>query len=144
MSEVEIKPPSWFTVVTILALAWNGLGVGAYIAQVTMSPEAFSALPEAQRTLMENTPAWATGAFAIAVFGGALGSLALLIRKSWAVPLLAVSLLAIAVQMYHSFFISNSFEVFGPGGLVMPLMVVVVAVYLLTLARNASNRGWIK
>lgn len=144
MSEVEIKPPSWFTVVTILALVWNGLGVGAYIAQVTMSPETFSALPEAQRALIENTPAWATGAFAIAVFGGTLGSLALLIRKSWAVPLLAVSLLAIAVQMYHSFFISNSFEVFGPGGLVMPLMVVVVAVYLLTLARNASNRGWIK
>ena len=76
MSEKKIyKTPTWFMVVAVLLLVWNLLGVMAYIMQVTMSPETLAALPDAQRQLYENTPAWATAAFAIAVSGGALGCL---------------------------------------------------------------------
>lgn len=40
------KPASWFWVVSVIALIWNAIGAMAYIAQVTMSPEAIQALPE--------------------------------------------------------------------------------------------------
>ena len=43
-------------------------------------------------------PAWVTGAFAIAVFGGALGCLALLMLKRWSTWLLLISLLAVLAQ----------------------------------------------
>ena len=135
--------PGWFRIVAGLALVWNLLGVMAYIQQVYMSPEALATLPEAQRDLMESTPAWATAAFAIAVHGGALGCLALLLRKAWAIPLLITSLAAITVQMIYAFFISNSFEVFGPGGMIMPAIVIVVAVYLVWMSRSARTKGWI-
>ena len=135
--------PRWFSIVAIVALIWNLLGVMAYIMQVTMNPETYAALPEAQRTLLESTPAWATAAFAIAVNGGALGSLALVLKKSWAVPLLMLSLLGVVVQMFHSFFISNSFEVFGPGGMIMPIMVMAIAIYLVFLSRQAKDQDWI-
>ena len=143
MSETQrSKAPKWFMIVAAVLLVWNLMGVMAYIMQVTMSPEAFAALPEAQRQLYENTPAWATAAFAIAVNGGALGCVLLLLKRNLAGLFLQLSLAGVLVQMFHSFFMSNSFEVFGPGGMIMPVMVIVIAIYLVWLAASAKNRGW--
>jgi len=139
---INNKAPGWFMIVAALALIWNLLGVMAYIMQVTMSPEAFAALPEAQRQIYENTPKWATAAFAIAVNGGALGCILLLLKRNLAGLFLQLSLAGVVVQMLHSFFMSNSFEVFGPGGLVMPVLVFVIAVYLVTLAAKAKVNRW--
>jgi len=36
----------------------------------------------------------------------------------------------------------RSFEVFGPGGMVMPVMVIVIAVYLVMLAAKAKSNKW--
>lgn len=136
------KAPIWFMVVAVILLVWNLLGVMAYLMNVTMSPEVVTALPEAQRQLYENTPTWATAAFAVAVNGGVLGCILLLLRKNLAGLVLQLSLAGVLVQMFHSFFISNSFEVFGPGGLVMPIMVIVIAIYLVWLAARAKMRRW--
>ena len=142
--QANIKPATWFMVISGLALLWNLLGVYAYVDTMTMSAQRLAELPEAQRQLMESTPAWANGAFAVAVNFGALGCLALLLKKAWAVPLLMLSLAGIVVQFYNAFFLSNSFEVFGPGGMIMPVMVFAIAVYLVVLARSAKTKGWIR
>ena len=143
MSETtRIKSPTWFMVVAVVLFIWNVLGVMAYVMQVTMSPEVMAALPDAQRELYENTPAWATAAFAVAVHGGALGCLLLILKKNLAGLLLQLSLAGVLVQMYHSFFMSKSFDVFGPGAMVMPIMVLVIAIYLVTLATKAKARKW--
>jgi hypothetical protein len=134
--------PTWFTIVAVVLLVWNFMGVMAYIAQVTMTPETLAALPEAQRQLHESTPAWATAAFAIAVNGGALGCLLLVLKRNLAGLFLQVSLAGVIVQMFHAFFMSKSFEVFGPGGLVMPVMVIVIAIYLVILAAKAKVKRW--
>jgi len=141
--ESNNKLPTSFYVISGVALAWNLLGVMAYVMQVTMTPEAMNALPEAQRMLIESTPVWATSAFAIAVNGGALGCLLLLLRQTWAYPVLIVSLAGIAVQMYHSIFIANSIEVYGPGSMIMPAMIIVVAVFLVWYAKGAKEKEWL-
>jgi surface polysaccharide O-acyltransferase-like enzyme len=110
--------------------------------QVTMSPEVMATLPDAQRELYENTPTWATAAFAVAVHGGALGCLLLILKKNLAGLLLQLSLAGVLVQMYHSFFISKNFDVFGPGAMVMPVMVIIIAIYLVRLAAKAKARKW--
>ncbi|MEK6781696.1 MAG: hypothetical protein AABY93_08315 [Bacteroidota bacterium] len=138
------KPVTWFWVVSGVALVWNLMGVMAYLAQVTMSPEALQVLPENERTLRESLPAWYTGAFAIAVWGGALGSVLLLLRRKLATPILILSFVGIIVQMYHSLFMSNSIEVYGPGGTVMPIMVVVIGAILIWFSRKSMANGWIK
>jgi hypothetical protein len=143
MTAESTTAPKWFKIIAITALIWNLLGVMAYIMQVTMSPEALAALPEAERLLYETVPSWATGAFAISVFGGTLGCIALFAKKASAFPLFIISLIGILTQMYHSFFMSNSFEVFGPGGAIMPVMVIVVAIYLIWLSQSAKSKGWI-
>ena len=135
--------PKSFYWIAGVALIWNLLGVGAYLSQVTMSPDALNALPEAERALYENVPAWATAAFAIAVFGGAVGCLLLLLKKALATPVLIASLLGVVVQMYHAFFVANSIEVYGPGGMIMPIMVIVIAIFLVWYSMSAKKRGWI-
>ena len=143
MSEESITTvPKWFMIVAVVLLVWNLLGVMAYIMQVMMSPETLAALPQEQRQLYENTPAWATAAFAVAVNFGALGCVLLLLRKNLAGLFLQLSLAGVLVQMFHSFFMSKSFEVFGPGGLVMPVMVIVIAIYLVVLAAKAKTDRW--
>lgn len=138
------KPATWFWIVSAIALVWNLMGVMAYIAQVTISAETLQALPDNERALYESAPTWATAAFAIAVWGGVLGSILLLIRKKWATAVLIVSFIGIVVQMIHSFFIANSFEVYGPGGLVMPVMILIFGAGLIWFSRKAEANGWLK
>jgi hypothetical protein len=139
----SIKVPTWFWVVAVIALLWNLLGCMAYVMEVTKTEEAIAALPAAEQALYAEIPAWATAAFALAVFGGALGCVALLLRKSWAVPLFVVSLIALCIQMYHSLFMIDSIAVYGPGSAVMPAMVVLIAIALLVASRRWSTRGWL-
>jgi len=137
------KPATLFWVVSIIALIWNGMGVMAYLGQVTMTPEALQDLPEAERQLVASTPAWATGAFAIAVWGGLLGSFLLLIRKKPATLVFIISFIGIVVQMIHAFLMANSIEVYGPGGLIMPIMVLGFGAYLIYFSKQSVEKGWL-
>jgi len=132
------KAPKWFMVVAAVLLVWNLFGVMAYIMQVTMSPDALAALPEAERQLYENAPAWATAAFAVAVNGGVLGCMLLLLKRNLAGLFLQLSLAGVLVQNFHAFFMSNALEVYGTGGLVMPVLVLIIAIYLVVLAAKAK------
>src|SRR5690606_8872459 len=100
-------------------------------------------LPEAEQTLYADLPAWVTAAFAIAVFGGTFGAIGLLLRKKWARIVFLISLIGIIIQMSHNFFISNNMEVYGPGALIMPIMVLVIGVYLIMFSKAAIAKGWI-
>ena len=97
------KPPVWFWIVSVVALLWNMLGVMAFVGQMMMTPDMLAQLPEAQRVQIEARPMWATIAFGIAVFGGAIGSALLLIRSRMAKGLLLASLLAVITQMSQAF-----------------------------------------
>lgn len=135
--------PKWFLGVAIAALIWNLLGVFAYIVQMMITPEALTQLTAEERALFENTPAWATGAFAVAVWGGALGSLLFLLKKKSSKIVFIISLIGILVQMVHSFFISNNFDVYGPGAMIMPIMVIIVGVGLVWLSDKGVKEGWL-
>ncbi|MBT1711213.1 hypothetical protein KK062_23415 [Fulvivirgaceae bacterium PWU5] len=137
------KPAAWFWIVSIIALLWNLLGVMAYIMHVTMTPEALAALPEQERALYTNVPVWATAAFAIAVWGSTLACVLLLIRKKLATPVFVIAFIAILIQMVHSLFISNSIAVYGPGGMVMPVMIIVIGLYMILFSRQATSKDWL-
>ncbi len=135
--------PRWFTITAVLALLWNLMGVMAFVSQMMMTPEMVAELPQAEQSFYASVPLWATIAFACAVFGGAFGSIALLMKKTVAEALLILSLIGVTVQMFHSFVISNSFQVFGPGGTIMPAMVVIIAIALVRLAGRSKINGWL-
>jgi hypothetical protein len=143
-SKVTTKPPVWFWIVSVVALLWNLMGAMAYLAQAFITDEGKAMLPADKLELMENTPAWATAAFAIAVWAGVLGCIGLLVRKKWARPVLLVSLLGILVQMAYAFFMTNAAEVYGVvEGVVMPLLLIGIGISLVLFAKSSQNKGWI-
>jgi hypothetical protein len=144
MTTTPNKPATSFWVVSALALVWNIMGVMAYLAQVMMTPEALQALSAAEQEYYKTVPAWATGAFALAVWGGALGSLLLLLRLKLATIVFIISLAGILIQMFHSFFIGHSYEIYGPGGLVMPIMILIIGIALIWYSRKVAAKGWLK
>jgi hypothetical protein len=140
----ELKIPVWFWVVAVIGLLWNAMGVMAFIQSMMMTTEALMKLSEAEQQLIKNTPAWANQAFAIAVFAGFIGCLLMIFKRKLALPILIVSLLAVLVQMYNAFFIMDSIAVFGPGGAIMPAMVIVIGILLIWLAKFAISKAWLK
>ncbi|MCB0459514.1 MAG: hypothetical protein KDC74_05810 [Flavobacteriaceae bacterium] len=139
----KTKPPVWFWIISVIALLWNAMGVNAYIQQAYKTDSFKAMYTEEQLDMIANTPAWATAAFAVAVFGGILGSLGLLLRKKWAKSLFLLSLLGIIVQMTYNLFISKAMEVYGPGAVIMPILVLVVGVFLLWYSKKAIAKKWL-
>ena len=85
---------------------------------------------------------WATAGFAIAVFGGAIGSLLLLLRKSPAVRFLVASLLGVFVAMRHTVTVDVGF---GTGEIIgIVVMPLAVAMFLVWYGRFARRKGWIR
>ncbi len=133
-------PPAWFRVVALLAVVWNAIGVFMYLSSVGLFGDPMTGLSEAERAAASSIPAWITGAFAIGTFAGLIGSLGLLLRKTWAQPVLVVSLIGLLVLEGWIVFFSGALEAFG---LTFPILVSAGAVLLAWLASHARGRGWL-
>jgi hypothetical protein len=132
-----------FWIIGGAALVWNLIGLVFYISHVSMTPDALAAMTEAHQEFFLTTPTWATAAFAIAVNAGVLGSLFLLLRKTWAVPMFVISLLAIVVQDVDAFVLRDAYGILGINSLIIPSMVFVIGIALLLYARATNERGWL-
>jgi len=138
-----MRAPTWFKVVAVLALLWNLLGCFAFFADLRLSPEDLVKLPEAQQALYAARPAWAVAATAVAVFGGVLGSIGLLLRKKWTFLVFGLSLLGILVQDFGLFVLANGAALAGPVAVVTQAVVLAVGIGLILLSRKGIARGWL-
>ena len=143
MNDENVGGVHWsFWAIGAVALIWNGMGVMNFFMQ--MNADTLASFPESQRAIIEGRPTWATAGFAIAVFGGALGCLLLLLRKSAAFYLFVASLLGVIVTSAHTLGMAGSTTDFSPVEIVMMiLMPLVVAAFLIWYSKQAGNKGWI-
>ena len=138
MKDETVGGVHWsFWAIGSVALIWNVMGVINFFVQ--MNPDILTAYRESERALVEGRPAWATGAFAIAVFGGVLGALLLLLRKSVAYYVFIASLLG-AIGAQIPFLGMANFPI---GALTGGLMQLVVTAFLIWYSRRAESKGWI-
>ena len=137
------KPNAFFWVISVIAIIWNLMGVFAYLMQAYKTDSFKAMYTEEQLEIITNMPAWATAAFAFAVFGGALGSLLLILKKRLANIVLSLSLIGIVVQFVYNFFIANSMEVYGPGALIMPVLTISFGLFLVVYSKKCIRKGWL-
>ena len=104
-----------------------------------MNAENVASMPDVYRAIVESRPAWGTAAFALAVFGGTLGCLLLLFRKSVAVYVFIFAL-AGAVAAQIPFLGMAEFPIEAWIGW---LSQVVVVAFLLWYSRYTASKGWI-
>jgi hypothetical protein len=142
VSAQAIKPHWSFWLIAILILFWNAMGIVNYFMQ--MSPEGLQSFSENHRAAIAGRPVWATTGFAIAVFGGTLASILLLLRKPIALAAFAISLLGTIVMMTHIFPVLLSLDTAGIAETLMTtLMPIVVAGLFVWYVRWAIGKGWL-
>lgn len=140
----DSKAPIWFWIVGVIALLWNLMGLMAYVMQMTMSEEAMTKFSEAEQELFKNVPVFVYVFFGLAVIGGVLGCVLLLMRNKLAIPVLALSLLGVLVQYGHMFFMTNTIEVMGAGAMALPALVVAISIALIPYATTCQKKGLIR
>lgn len=139
-SDGRLRPHWSFWVIGALALIWNVGGVANYVMQVT-DAAVLDSYRASERAIIESRPAWATGAFALAVFGGGLGCVLLLFRKSAAIWVLIMSLLGVAVTQFYALSVGIAFSMGEIAGIILtPLLLPVVLIFY---AKYAERRRWI-
>ena len=139
------RPPMSFWFISGVALIWNLVGFLVYLMQVSATPEQLAqAYTPEQVEFMQAMPKWATAAFALAVTTGVLGSLSLLFRKSWAVPLFVISLLAVLVMEINNFVLNNTVAMFGRTVVYIQSSIVIGAILLVLFSRLAKSKHWLR
>jgi hypothetical protein len=136
-----VRAPSWFWGMAGFGVLWNIYGMVQFAGSLTPAGRAAMAegMTAAQAAVYFSLPGWMTAVFALGVFGGLIGSLALLARRRLALPVLASSLVG-----YAALFAGDvHFGVFDalPSQLAILAFVVVVAVALLGTAVAARRRS---
>lgn len=139
------RTPWHLWVVGVVALLWNALGCVDY-AMTQVQGDAWLAQmdpTEVQMAWFHAMPAWTDAAWAVFVWGGLLGGLLLLIRRSWAAPVFAASFLGWAAGAVYAFALSNGMEAMGGW---WPMLVAKggVAVFFVWYAWTMGRKGLLR
>jgi hypothetical protein len=135
--------PIWYWVAAVCALLFECLGCFFYLAEVRLTPEQIAMLPLDQAAMLSARPAWYYAAFAGAVWVGLTGTVGLLLRKTWAVPALLISLIAVIVQ-YSAILMVPGMRTISSDELLGPIVVALISYGIFMLARLAKRRGWLR
>lgn len=143
MADNFTKGVRWsFWVIAAFGLLWNIGGSINYIMQTNL--DFVSGLPDTHRAIIEGRPFWATGGFAIGVFGGAIGCLLLLFRKYASLYVFILSLAGIFVTMIHTTNVARSTPTFTFVEMfVMIALPLIVAAILIWYTLITRRKGWI-
>ncbi|MEQ9104856.1 MAG: hypothetical protein RIE53_09165 [Rhodothermales bacterium] len=142
MESTTSSTPRHLWIVGILSLLWNAMGAFDYsMTQFQVESYMSNFTPE-QLEFFYGFPWWLDALWAIAVWGSVLGSLGLLLRKAWAVPVFGASLVCMMGTTIHNYFIEDGMAVMGGiGVLVFSMVIFIVAVFLFIYARRMRDTG---
>ncbi len=133
--------PRHLWVVGVISLLWNAVGAMDYVMTQTQNEAYMSNFTPEQLEFFYGFPTWVVAAWAIAVWGGVIGSVLLLMRKRFAVQTFLVSLTAMVITTIHNYVLSDGLEIIGePLALVFTAAIFLAAVGLFVYAR-AMRRG---
>jgi hypothetical protein len=137
-----VRTPWHLWVVGVIALLWNAIGAFDYVMTETKNAVYMSAFTPEQLAFFYGFPAWVVAAWAIAVWGGVLGALLLLLRRRLAVWVFLASLVAMVVTTFHNYVLSNGLEIFrDAGSRGFTAVIFAIALGLFLYARAMHKRG---
>jgi len=136
MSNPQVKTHWSFWAICVFALIWNTMGCINFIMQ--MNPEMMENFPDTAKSLIATRPIWATAAFAIAVFGGLLGDILLILKKAIAYYFFITSLLGVVVTNIYTVQVSSDMNIW-----VGSLMSLVLAAFLIWYTKTVKQKGWV-
>jgi hypothetical protein len=148
MATTAERTPAHLWIVGALGTLWNGFGAYDYLMtrmrnldyMRSMAPDVD---PEAMLAWVDAFPVWAQFGWGLGVWMGLLGSVMLLVRHRWAVPVLGLSLLGAILGLGYQIAMAPP----APGGMgegamaVIPWMIILVAAALFYYAHRQKAAG---
>lgn len=125
--------------VGIFGVLWNGFGCFDFTMTVTRNEAYLASYPQEMLAYWFAMPWWVFALWAVGVFGGLLGSIALLMKKALAVPLFAASLLAAIISNIISMTDTEAPKMEGTE--IIPFIIIGLAAAFLAYAVWQSRRG---
>jgi len=140
MTENRMKTPWHLWVIGIIAVLWNALGAFDYLATKLRFEPYMAAFSQEQLDYFYGFPTWVVACWAVGVWGAMLGSLALLLRKSWAVWLFGASILGMAGTTVYNFVLTNGAELMGDGAAAFSAIIWAIALFLYFYSAAMAKR----
>jgi len=149
MSESETvevtKTPMHLWVTGVLGLIWNSIGALDYVMTQTRNESYMSAFSPEQLAFFYSLPSWTVATWAIAVWGGVLGTIFLLLRKGVAVWIFLASLICMLVTTFQNYVLSNGMEIMGDTfSLIFTALIFLIALGLFLYSRAMLKKGVLK
>lgn len=141
MNETNTRAPRHLWIVGILAVLWNSVGAFDYSASQMRLEFYMAQFTKEQLEYFYGFPAWAVAAWATAVWTALLGSIALLLRKAWAVWLFGVSIVAMVITAIYNFGLTDGVRIMGSGAVAFTAVIWAIAFFLYFYARAMAKRG---
>lgn len=133
------------TIVGIILLLWNLMGVMAFVLQYGMDLDELARTDPVTARAFGAMPAWLWIDYGVAVAAGTAGAVTLLMRRAIAVPLFLVSLIAVLIQFGHTLGMT---DLVAQKGLMVaagfPAFVILVAIVQLVYARSMAKKGMLR
>ena len=135
------ETPRHLWVVGVVGLLWNAMGALDYFMTQTRNEGYMANFTPEQLEFFYGLPAWVDAFWAIAVWGGVVGAILLLVRRRQAVWVFLASLIAMIITAFQNYVLSNGLEVMGdPFSIAFTAVIFVTSVALYFYARAMRRR----
>ncbi len=140
-----MNSPRTIRIVGIILLLWGLMGIAALVMQYTLDPAELAKSDPAAAKAFATMPTWLWVVYAFAVGTGFAGSVSLLARRKSAVPLYAISLIAVLIQFGYTL---GATSLIAEKGLVaaagFPAVIILVALFQLFYSRTLAAQGLLR
>ncbi len=143
MDEAIAAQPAarWYMVAAVVSLLLMVLPLVGAVIHLATDP---ATLPLDERAQFEAEPLWMVAAFGLTGLAGAVGGLMLVLRRSLAVPLLLIALIAVAIWFAGLFVNAQLRDLLSTDQFAVALVVVAIVWTIYGFARRSRQRGWLR
>jgi hypothetical protein len=142
-ASLPAKTPWHLWVVGIVSILWNSAGVVDFTLTELKNEAYLKQFTPEQLACVAGFPLWAVAAWGAGVYGGLGGTILLLLRRRWAVPVFLASVAGVILTSLYSYVLSDTMKRMntGAGGMVFSAAIFIIAVLLWWYARAMARRG---
>ena len=150
MNEAQAgRTPVHLWIVGVLALIWNAFGCYDYLMTRMRNLDYFRSMapdtdPEAMLAWVDAFPIYAQFGWGLGVWMGLIGSILLLMRHRWVVPVFALSLVGAVLGLGYQIFLATPPPPPMGGSamaMLMPWVIIIIAAALLYYAHRQKQAG---
>lgn len=143
MTDMTVKTPWHLWVVGVAAVLFNAIGPYDYV-RTMLEGETYlvgAGMTPPQIAYYETLPVWVHAVWAIGVWAAIAAAVMLLLRRKLAMPVFALSLGAFALNMLHTYVLSEGGRIMGPQMMTTNVMIAAVLAFLIWCSWMMSKKG---